>query len=210
MKLNLGCAEQIIEGWVNVDYALGARLVKLPIVGFFVKKFKLFKSDWDDRIFLHNLEKPLPWPNNSVDVIYTSHTLEHMTKESGSRLLKECFRVLKPKGVLRVIVPDLKSFLQDYSEEKFPAEDFCKKLGVELAPADSLKGILKRSMEFPHQCMYTTTRLLHITKEIGFVANEKKPFESEISDIQMIEKEDRTIRAVIVECLKDKEHIKEQ
>ena len=202
IKLNLGCAKQVVEGWINVDYALGARLIKLPVFGFLVKKFKLFNIDWDDSIFVHDLNKPLPWHDNSVDVIYTSRTLEHLTKEFGKQLLEECHRVLKPNGLLRIVVPDFNSIVEDYNEGRIFAEDFCKRLVVEVSPTHGIKGVIKRCIEFPHQCMYTTDRLVNITKEIGFIAASKKPFDSSIYDIRSIETEDEDSAPVIVECSK--------
>ena len=50
MKLNLGCGSQIVDGWVNVDYALGARLFKFPFFRQLNSKVKLFELEWDTRI----------------------------------------------------------------------------------------------------------------------------------------------------------------
>jgi SAM-dependent methyltransferase len=48
----------------------------------------------------------LPYDNNSVDLIYCSHTLEHLELQSGIKLLGECFRVMKPGSVLRTCLPN--------------------------------------------------------------------------------------------------------
>ena len=32
MKVNLGCGDRVVDGWTNVDYALGARLTRVPLV----------------------------------------------------------------------------------------------------------------------------------------------------------------------------------
>ncbi len=52
--------------------------------------------------------KPLPLPDNSAVLMYTSHTLEHVSNPAVETFLSESFRVLKPGGILRVVVPDIK------------------------------------------------------------------------------------------------------
>ena len=54
----------------------------------------LFNLDWSDTIYLHDLTKTFPWPDASIDVVYSSHTLEHLSKEDGHRFLAECHRVI--------------------------------------------------------------------------------------------------------------------
>lgn len=49
-----------------------------------------------------------------MDVVYHSHLLEHLQQEEGEGLTQECFRVLKPGGILRIVVPDLERICTDY------------------------------------------------------------------------------------------------
>jgi predicted SAM-dependent methyltransferase len=204
IKLNLGCANQIIEGWVNVDYALGARLVKNPIFSKINKKLKFFHLEWDNRILVHDLCKRFPFENNSVDIVYTSHTLEHFTKEDGFMFLKECYRVLKKDGIIRVVVPDLEVFVDKYIAGKIPADEFVKELNVLSSPSDlrGLKKAITTMISFPHKCMYDHKALLNNMREVGFDAKRRLPFDSNIDDIRTIELESRTHEAVIVEGIK--------
>jgi len=80
--LNLGCGNDIRENCINIDITQPADLI-------------------------HDLNQPLPFKNNSVDVILASHILEHI-KELNS-LKKEMVRVLKYMGSLEVIVPNFTS-----------------------------------------------------------------------------------------------------
>lgn len=51
-----------------------------------------------------DLEKtPLPFKNNEFDVIKASHVLEHI--ENLFSLMNECWRILKPNGVMLIEVP---------------------------------------------------------------------------------------------------------
>ena len=61
-----------------------------------------------------NLLKGFPFDNDSFDVVYSSHVLEHFTKEQAKTLLAEARRVLKPGGVLRIVVPDLENVCAEY------------------------------------------------------------------------------------------------
>jgi len=89
--VNLGCGAIAHPAWSNLD------LVPLsPIVQ---------KAD---------LLEPLPFESGTVDAVYHAHVLEHFDRESGARFLKENVRVLRPGGVLRVVVPDLEDICRGY------------------------------------------------------------------------------------------------
>jgi SAM-dependent methyltransferase len=71
----------------------------------------------------HDLNKRLPFGDESFEVVYHSHVLEHLTKEQGKAFLAECFRVLKHGGILRVVVPDLERIARLYLENLDKAEE---------------------------------------------------------------------------------------
>jgi hypothetical protein len=56
----------------------------------------------------------IPLLDQSVDVLYHSHVLEHFEKDVGLKFLWECMRVLKFGGVLRIVVPDLEQITRAY------------------------------------------------------------------------------------------------
>lgn len=64
-----------------------------------------------------DIRKPLPFAAESVDFILIEHCLEHVNGPDGFRFLKEAYRVLKPNGVLRVCVPQLKKLPRDERED---------------------------------------------------------------------------------------------
>ncbi|MEH2414136.1 class I SAM-dependent methyltransferase [Nostoc sp.] len=90
-KLNFGCGHRFCSGWVNID----------------------FNSEHPE-VIAHNLLQPLPYPKDYFDVIYSSHVLEHFSQDTGEMLVKECYRVLKPQGILRIVVPDLERTCREY------------------------------------------------------------------------------------------------
>src|SRR5690242_7915504 len=89
--LNLGCGQRFHSAWINVDHVPS-----------------------DSSVIQHDLAQGIPFPNNSFDVVYHSHLLEHFSRPEGARFLKECSRVLKPGGLLRIAVPDLERIARTY------------------------------------------------------------------------------------------------
>jgi len=87
--VNLGCGPHYIEGMINCDGNLFNRI-----------------DLWLD------LRRPLPFPDASVAVAYTSHTLEHLFPNDALKLLQEIRRVLRPDGIARVAVPDVGHFFR--------------------------------------------------------------------------------------------------
>ncbi|MDD5570030.1 MAG: methyltransferase domain-containing protein [Bacteroidales bacterium] len=91
--LNLGCGSHYHEEWTNVD---------------FVGRGKSVRG--------YNLTNGIPFPDNSFDVVYNSHVLEHFSRREAICLINEIKRVLKPKGILRIAIPDLRVICQLYNE----------------------------------------------------------------------------------------------
>lgn len=93
--LNLGSGPRGIQSghWINVD-------------GFADRNVH----------FLLDLGRPLPFPSDSLDGIFSEHVFEHFTLEEGERLAREAQRVLRPGGCLRIVVPDARLVLQRYFE----------------------------------------------------------------------------------------------
>lgn len=60
----------------------------------------------------------------SIDAFYTSHTLEHLSRNDCEELLRRVHRWLKPNGVLRVVLPDLRSLASSYVSGGIDADTF--------------------------------------------------------------------------------------
>lgn len=91
--LNLGCGSHFVVSpeWTNIDFESNSEHVKA-----------------------HNLLTGIPQKDNSFDIVYHSHVLEHFTKSDGDKFIGECFRVLKPGGILRIVIPDLEQITRAY------------------------------------------------------------------------------------------------
>jgi predicted SAM-dependent methyltransferase len=81
----------------------------------------------------------LPFDTESVHAIFSSHMVEHLTYKEGLAFLKECRRVLRPDGAMRIIVPDACSLINSYT-----GKDYCNSQGVphnyDIADFDELSG----------------------------------------------------------------------
>jgi SAM-dependent methyltransferase len=91
--LNLGCGSRFHPNWENVDFISVAPNVRG-----------------------YDLRKGVPYADCEFDVVYHSHVLEHFPKQLAPVLLRECLRVLKPGGLIRVAVPDLERIARLYLE----------------------------------------------------------------------------------------------
>ncbi len=63
----------------------------------------------------HDLREPLPYEDESVDFIFSEHFIEHLTRDEGILLLKECYRVMKRGAVIRFSQPNLGSIIDAYN-----------------------------------------------------------------------------------------------
>lgn len=61
-----------------------------------------------------DLREGIPFPDNSVDRLYSSHFLEHLTFQEGEGFLAEAYRVLKPGAEFSISVPDAELYLSAY------------------------------------------------------------------------------------------------
>jgi SAM-dependent methyltransferase len=99
MMLNIGCGTSVHSDWINLDLR-----PMLPGVRAF------------------DLRRGLPFPTAGVDVCYSSHVLEHLTRAEADRFIAEQRRVLRPGGVVRVVVPDLERIARSYLRDLEDAE----------------------------------------------------------------------------------------
>lgn len=57
---------------------------------------------------------PLPFEDDTFDLVYSSHVLEHFTREQTQPVINEWVRVLKPGGILRLSVPSIENLIKIY------------------------------------------------------------------------------------------------
>lgn len=208
--LNLGCGHVTPAGWINVDGSNRAWLAsKLPAADRLLVPLGLLRpTEFAAGITLADFFKRLPWQDNSADAVSMGEVLEHFMPADGERLLRECHRVLKPQGVIRLPVPDCarfwRNYLQDYDRVRAkPRSEWDTKhtRWVEVFFQDICVRRPRRftSMGHYHKWMYDDVSLILLMERVGFREVERRNFhDSRIEDVTNVE-----VRgALIVEGIK--------
>jgi SAM-dependent methyltransferase len=97
LQLNLGSGRRQLTGWIGID---------------------VLQSD-----LRLNLRWGLPFPDGAAHYVYSAHLLEHLYYEDAQALLGEIYRVLRPDGILRLVVPDIAAWIAAYSRDDRPFFD---------------------------------------------------------------------------------------
>jgi glycosyltransferase involved in cell wall biosynthesis/predicted SAM-dependent methyltransferase len=102
--LQIGCGPNLLPGWLNTDV-----FVCSP------------------RVVFVDATKPIPLDSETFDYIFSEHVIEHLSYEEGLALLRECFRILKPGGVLRIATPNISMLASLFSNNAGPeSHDYVK------------------------------------------------------------------------------------
>ena len=120
---------------------------------------------WDNHDQDVDLRQPLPWPDAAADYILLEHVLEHFNSAAGYSILEECWRVLKPGGVLRVCVPDVSRVAKgdaDYAA-------FVAKQGWGSNPVKVIATC------HGHEMLWTFDALAAVLGSIGFAPQRAQP-----------------------------------
>jgi len=175
--INIGCGPNVLSGWINVDIA---RSQGVDIV-------------WD-------LRQGLPFASESCMAIFGEHVIEHMTKTDAEPLLRECYRVLQPGGILRLSTPDAGRFLRSYAgdgeflrDTRFPER------------ADTLMDRANMMMREhgQHLWAYDADSLLQLLRTAGFSSALEQQFGVSVhARMRGIDSEERAFESLYVEAIK--------
>lgn len=91
--INIACGDSYIKGWQNYDYLPSSEFVQ--------------RAD---------LLGKLPVASNEAEFVYSSHFLEHIPVSKVDDFLAECYRIIKPSGYIRLVLPDLEELCRSYLE----------------------------------------------------------------------------------------------
>jgi predicted SAM-dependent methyltransferase len=176
-RLNIGCSDYPTSGWTNYDISVGLTLAKLGPIPNILNKLRIISdrqlivvdSYKRNHVKRADVVKKIPEKDSSVDVIYSSHMLEHLDREDAKICVRECFRTLKKDGILRLCIPDLRYKAEEYIEtgdaDKFIYETYLT--------IPKPKNILEKLYLFytgprHHSWMYDSQSLTKVLLECGF------------------------------------------
>jgi predicted SAM-dependent methyltransferase len=143
--LELGAGDKKgVGNWVTVDVAGNSDI------------------QWD-------LTKGLPFPNETIAKIYSSHVFEHFSFKEGQNLLEECRRVLIPDGEFSICVPNARLYIEAYAKAQLLDEDtfFTWKPAYNYTTRIDYVNYMA-FMDDQHKYMFDEENLLHILKQRGF------------------------------------------
>jgi predicted SAM-dependent methyltransferase len=149
-NLQLGGGPNVLRGWLNSD---------------------IYQAN--PEIIYIDARKKLPFADHTFDYIFSEHLIEHLTYAEGKAMLRECYRVLKTGGKVRLATPDLAALVALYAPEnsevqqkyiKWVVDHFLSETGIYKAPF----VINNAFFGWGHQFLYDLDTLRSVLQEAGF------------------------------------------
>jgi SAM-dependent methyltransferase len=109
-----GCGFCVGKDWLNFDSSPTLRIERMPALGRLLGRMSGNAQRFPAAVRYGDICKGLPVADNSVQGIFASHVLEHLAYDDFNLALRNTFRILKPGGVFRLIVPDLEARARRY------------------------------------------------------------------------------------------------
>ncbi len=198
-RYHLGSGGHFVPGYLNIDLIHDIEPDRV---------YSDFSGVAGAYFYNYDLSRGLPAADNSLDIIYHCHFLEHLSYPHAIELLRQARFRLKPGGVMRLLVPDLELWITNYQTNNTAFFDAYRRqiLGDNAAlyktKASVFMGMLHN---FGHQCGYDFETIDWLLKDSGFVNIRRTLFqESGIPDISTIEPYSplRGMESLCVECQK--------
>lgn len=178
IRVNVGCGRTPTMGWKNFDNSYSVLLGKIPLLPGLLFKARLILPDQYDYIQfarVHSIEygdiiKGLPLTDSSVEVLYSSHVLEHLDQREVELYLREAWRILCPGGILRLVVPDLTLIINKYNENH-DADDFVTEIYLSQPRPRTFAQRLRATIVGSriHQWAYDGASLSRVLLRNGFI-----------------------------------------
>ncbi len=197
----MGSGLTVADNWIHLDASLNALFAGWP--KFLLRLLYRFSgsNQWysekeyvdklsNQKFIHHSLGYGIPFEDNSVDFIYSSHFIEHLYKSETQKILVEAYRVLKKGGRIRITVPNLEYAIslyqsghkEDFLEFFFPNSQNESKLGT-------------------HRYMYDFGLLKLLLENSGFVEIERFSYQTgHTPDIKILD--NRPEQTLFVEAVK--------
>ncbi len=190
-KLQIGCQNHPIPGWLNADI-----------------------NPMHEEVILMDATQSFPFEDNTFDAVFSEHMIEHITFSEGVFMVKECYSILKPGGTIRLSTPDIKFLIDLYREPKSEIQqkyiEFSNRYFKDNRPLSDTVVINNFFKDWGHQFIYDFKTLEYILQQAGFtdiIACEV--YKSEHEHFQQLEKhalelgeEFNRLESVIIEATK--------
>ena len=183
--LDLGCGPNTHPGFINLDYV------------------------WHPGIDLcWDVAEGISLPDASMKGVFSEHCLEHFSLPTVRFLLAEIRRLLRPGGVVRIVVPDAGLYLDLYSRRRageatadFPYEDAVRASGL-TSPLASVNRVFYVDRDSPagHRCMFDRDLLTELLGLAGFRDVRRERFGTGRDPRLLIDAEHRNVESLYIEA----------
>lgn len=212
VRVNIGCGRTPTPGFLNFDNSMSVKLAHRPLLVRFLSLLGLLGEEqlnfvafarkgsirWADAI------RRIPLEDGSVELVYSSHMLEHFDRREARQFLAEVKRVLADGGVIRLVLPDLGKWVDRYNNTG-DADSFMESTLL----AKTRPGSLREKIAFlvtgdrHHLWMYDASSLCKLVTEAGFrSARALPPGETTILNPGELDLNERAHESVYVEARK--------
>jgi len=149
-KLHIGCGGNILSDWLNSD--------------FFPDSSAILHLDATDTF---------PFFDNTFDYVFSEHMIEHISYSNGLCMLRECHRVLKNNGKIRISTPDLQFLIDLYRDNKSELQQqyikFATDERIKSAPSYDATFVINSFVrDWGHLFIYDEKTLRSSLEKVGF------------------------------------------
>jgi SAM-dependent methyltransferase len=196
--INLASSARVAPGWNNVDFSWLLRIGRYKSLARALHRAGVLSDYRYERMqrlngsaIVWDLRKGIPFEDGEFDVVYHSHFLEHIDREAAPVFLRECYRVTRPGGRIRVVVPDLEVLARNYVAvlDRNAADCACHSSAVEAMIDQMVVRVPRHRAAQPavvqlvekiligntdragvlHRWMYDRHSLANVLREAGYV-----------------------------------------
>ncbi len=177
LYLNVGCGVRWNENFINLDYT------------------------WHEHIDIcSNIEKDIyPFTDNSLEGIYSEHCLEHISFDAMKFNLSEFFRILKSKGVVRIVMPDGELYFDLYMKKR---NDSSVQLPYSKDEPTAIFSVNRIFRDNGHQFIYDFQTMELLLTQAGFSSVQRKTYRQGNSEKLLIDWNYRAVESFYVEAIK--------
>lgn len=209
LYVQYGCGLSCPDQWINFDASPTLRLQKIPLLGSVIRSVSSTK--FPTRIKYGDIVKGINIKDNSCAGLYCSHILEHLSYNDLMVSLKNSYKMLKPGGTFRMVLPDMERYCRDYISALDSGQpDACNTLMDE-----TLLGVKQRNRGFlqfikgymgnsKHLWMWDYSSLSNALAEVGFTRIRRCEFnDSADKKFELVEAKGRFDGCLAIECSKN-------
>jgi len=198
-----GCGLSAPDGWASYDCSPTLRMQKIPVLGAIAPGVRFPKA-----VRLGDVRKRLPVASGSADYAYCSHVLEHLSLDDCRHAIRETFRILRPGGTFRLVLPDLGYLCRQYvaaNGDPEAAHAFMERsyLGVKSRPR-GMGGLLRSWLgNSEHLWMWDEASMGRELAGAGFIDIRRAEFgDSGVDNFDAVEDRDRWENTLGMQCQK--------